>query len=124
MNCFELRVAEDEEEEGLRQMALPGRDPIYLHAEPALADAHIAWAEIVDDNGTPAMDVKFTEEGIRRLRDMRDHYVGKKMAILVEGRLLLAPVIQDTLHVEGLLLSTQRLPRHEMERVIRLLMGS
>lgn len=124
MNLFELRVAEETAGDGRQEAALPGRRPMYLHAEPTLADEHIAWAEIVDDGGSAALDLKFTEEGIRRLGNLRDHYVGKKMAILVEGRLLLAPVILDTLNVEGLLLSTQRLPRGEMERITRLLTGS
>ena len=55
-----------------------------------LRSADTSWAQ---DTGRPEVAIDLTPEGARKLLDLTDRSLGRKMAIVFEGRVMMAPVI-------------------------------
>lgn len=70
-------------------------------ARPALTGDAVTEAEAVwdADSGRPEVSVTFDSDGARRLAEVTAGAVGKKLAILLEGRVTSAPVIESK--IEG-----------------------
>ena len=68
---------------------------LVCRVEPVLTGEHVQDAhEVTDDYGTPAVAVRFTEEAGRRLRDYSSSHIGGQLAIVLDGDVVSAPVIQ------------------------------
>ena len=52
---------------------------------------------IVDNNGMPAVAFSLTPDGGRRFADLTARHVGRQLAIVLDGRIQSAPVIQDAI---------------------------
>jgi preprotein translocase subunit SecD len=61
-----------------------------LFDQTALKSARVA----TNDGGQPQIEIVFTEEGAKRFADMTRQNIGKRLAIIVSGRLCCAPVIR------------------------------
>jgi preprotein translocase subunit SecD len=91
----EFRLAETEAAEGLERAPLPvtGED-VFLHADPVVSNADIASACVVTHGGGPAVEVTMTATARERFARATEEHVMKRMAILVDGRLVAAPIIR------------------------------
>ena len=95
---LELRLAEPEPQEGLTEALIPGGNKkIYLHEEVIIANKDIVEARAVKDDtlGVFQIEVTFTEEGARRVEKITEENLGKYMAILFDGRIISAPLVQS-----------------------------
>ena len=94
----QFRLGETEPGPGLKEMSVPGSDrKVYLHDRVELSNEDIASASVrMNENGPvkgPIIEMTFTEVGGEMLRRVTRENIGKILAIVVDGKVLSAPVI-------------------------------
>lgn len=81
--------------------ALPGDDfqPAYVVRKRALVsgDELVDSRQSFDDRGAPAVSFKFNGSGSRKFGDATARNVGKRFAIVLDGRVISAPVINGAI---------------------------
>jgi len=100
---LEIRLAERESAPGLSEAVVPGSgERLYLHP-PIVTGENVASARVVeravDNSQRPVVEVTFTAQAASRLRTATQSHVGKPVAILVNDRVVVAPVLRDP--IEG-----------------------
>ena len=100
---LEIRLAERESAPGLSEAVVPGSgERLYLHP-PIVTGENVASARVVeravDNSQRPVVEVTFTAQAASRLRTATQSHVGKPVAILVNDRVVAAPVLRDP--IEG-----------------------
>jgi hypothetical protein len=70
-----------------------------VRAEPALDGRHVATADVTFDQHTlrPEVVLRFTGEGRRRFGDLTRAITGRKLAIVLDGVVASAPVVQTAI---------------------------
>jgi preprotein translocase subunit SecD len=94
---FEVRLAEEKPAPGLREAKVgdSGRS-VYLHAETIVSNSDIASAGAVESGPSEyRVDVRFTQSGAEKMRAATAGHVGKLAAILLDGQVVMAPVIRS-----------------------------
>jgi preprotein translocase subunit SecD len=96
---FELRRAENRPAEGLIEAKIEGTNTkVYLRKEIGLTNKDVARAQAkVQPGQKPAVEVTFTEQGAKRLARLTKQHQGKPVAILVNGKVLAAPIARATI---------------------------
>ncbi len=75
-----------------------GVDKIRLGREVLLDEGDVASASVVtDEDGRRQIRVKFTANGMRKFAAITDSHHGRRIAILFDGQVLTAPVVQATI---------------------------
>lgn len=81
--------------------ALPGDEfqPVYVVRKRALVsgDELVDSRQSFDDRGAPAVSFKFNGSGSRKFGDATARNVGKRFAIVLDGRVISAPVINGAI---------------------------
>jgi TonB family protein len=100
---LEIRLAERAPAPGLEEVVVPGTgERLYLHP-PIVTGENVVSARVVDravDNGqSRVVEVTFTAQAASRLRAATQAHVGKPVAIVVNDRVVAAPVLRDA--IEG-----------------------
>lgn len=101
----EFRLAEETPGDGLVEMtdASTGKK-LYMHKEAVITNEHIAKAEAVqasyatDDTWTAT--VFFAKEGTRRIAEATGNNIGKALGIVVDGKLIMAPIIMVKIEID------------------------
>jgi preprotein translocase subunit SecD len=95
----EIRRAETKAAEGLTEATIVGSEnKIYLHKEAELSGADIASVGVTTDkDGAPAVEMTLTKEGAKKLEKVSADHKDKPLAILVDGKVIFAPVVRATL---------------------------
>jgi hypothetical protein len=120
---FEVRLAEDKPGKDLTEATVEGSTrKVFLHKEVILAAKDIAGAKAITIDDKPAIDVSFTPAGAKTLKDLTTANAGKRLAILVDGKVLTAPIIRDGItggkaHITGVF------TKAETERIAKVLTG-
>jgi hypothetical protein len=119
----EFRRAENEPGEGLIEATVGGTDQkVYLHKT---ADAHgedIAEARAGADGGQrPALEITFTEAGAAKMAKLTEQHKGKPLVLLVDGKVISAPVVQTVFSRNALL--TGDFTRETLEDLVRRING-
>jgi preprotein translocase subunit SecD len=98
----EIRPAFDEAGEGLTPAVGPfsGR-PIYVSDEVLISNADFAWAASRRDDLGWAVNFKLTDEASARFADATERMVGKRLAILVDGKVVSAPTVRSRIIGSG-----------------------
>jgi preprotein translocase subunit SecD len=92
--AVEFRLAETEPGEGLTELTLhESGDVFYLHADAAIHDDDIASASVTKHGGRSAVEVVLTAEGSKKLAAVTERNVKRRMGMVVDGRLVSAPII-------------------------------
>ncbi len=116
---FEVRLAEEKRGSGLReaQVSNSGRT-VYLHSEVVVDNGDIATARVVqgDNPSQYAVDLKFTKSGAEKMRKATGSHIGKPMAILLDGRVVMAPVVRSPVGDSAVV--TGRFTKVEAERIV------
>ena len=95
MVTVEFRLAEIVSGEGLTEMSIPGSfEKFYLHDEVLVSNADIAWAMPGSWQGRPVVELTLTETGREKFAQLTADNVGKRMGIVVDGKLVIVPMIQ------------------------------
>ena len=111
---FEVRLAEDKPAPGLHEAKLSGSGRfVYLHPEIIVTNSDIAAARAVPDGGPEqySIDVEFNASGAEKMRAATGNHIGKPVAILLDGQVVMAPVFGHRLAHRPELPATSRGPR-------------
>ena len=100
---FEVHLAEETFAPGLREVAVDANRKIYLHQETVITNSDIADAKVVpgskDDEFWVA--VTFRAEGAERMRRATQDHLGKPVAILIDGAVVMAPTVRSAVGAEA-----------------------
>jgi len=120
---LEIRLAADEETPDYLQARVPElRAPIYVSPKVELTEADIKKAEVLEARGRnarigdkrrmfrvkgrdlgPAVGIVFNRSGSRKLARLTEENVGKRLAIVIGGRVVSAPRIAGKIKKKMLL---------------------
>jgi serine/threonine protein kinase len=81
-------------------------EPVELVGQPVINRNHVLSAKVIEDErGKPNLSMKLTPEGALRMQLATKKHIGHKMALLIDGKVRLAPninsVISDSLTLTG-----------------------
>jgi hypothetical protein len=97
---FEVRLAEDKSAPGLHAARVSDSGKtVYLYNEVIVDNGDIATARIGQgsDPSQYSVELKFTEVGAEKMRKATGNHIGKPMAILLDGRVVMAPVVRSAI---------------------------
>ena len=96
---LEFRIAEEEAAPGLTEMTVEhSGESIFVHDTVLLDESHVKDAAVTNPGGhATVIEVEFTPEGARKFEEVTEANVGKMCAMIVNGRLVSAPIIRDTI---------------------------
>lgn len=91
-------VAEDPAKASL-QVAGPDGETLGVEKEVVISssDVHEVHVNLAGDSEHYAVTLYFTPQGAQRLRDATDRNLGRQMAVMVNGLVLVAPRLQSRL---------------------------
>ena len=121
---FEMRLAENEPAKGLREAQVEGTTrKVYLHMEPALTNKDIAAAQATTgEDNKPAVEVRLTEVGAKKLAKLSEAHQGKPVAILLDDKVILAPLVRDSI-TEGKAMITGSFTKEKAEKIAKGIQG-
>lgn len=115
---FEVRLAEDKPAPGLREVKVSDSDrSVYLHDEVVVSNSDIAVARLVQ--GSPAqysVGVEFNASGAEKMRAATGGHIGKPLAILLDGQVVMAPVVRASLGASAVI--TGNFTKSQAERIV------
>lgn len=95
---IEFRRAETKPGPGLTEETVVGSgEKVYLHKAAALTGADVASARVTGDAGDRAIELTLTKAGAKRAGALSDDHADKPLAVILDGRVLAAPVIRAKL---------------------------
>ncbi|HZZ29095.1 MAG TPA: M56 family metallopeptidase [Pirellulales bacterium] len=120
---LEFRLAEAEPGEGLTEAALPGgTEKVYLHLQAELSKDDIASIQLMpNENGTEGISITLTEAGGEKMEALTAANLLKRLAVLVDGKVLVAPRIQSKISDKMQL--TGNFSKEELEQLSKTLGG-
>jgi hypothetical protein len=94
---LEFRAADEQPGPGLTEMALPGSDrKLHVDSQVLLANDAIRSARARRGEGDAwQIEIAFTEAGAARFAEITDAAVGRPLAILIDSKLVSAPVVRE-----------------------------
>jgi len=116
---FEVRLAEDNSGPGLHEAKVVGSDrSIYLHEEVIVDNGDITTARIVEGSSRSqyAIEVKFSASGAEKMRAATASHIGKPMAILLDGRVVMAPTLRSLVGASAMV--TGGFTKAEAEKIV------
>lgn len=120
---LEFRLAEERPAEGLVEAAVPGMDDkIYLRPTAELTQVDVADVKAArDERDSPQVELVFTAQGGAKMRKLTSSNNGKRLAILVGGKVVTAPTIRSTIGDRAVI--TGRFSPAEVEQMVRTIQG-
>jgi SecDF, P1 head subdomain len=116
---FEVRLAEVEPAAGLHEANVTGANrTIYLHEEIVVTNADIERSAVVPGSAPLRFNigVQFNAAGAQKMRLATASHVGRPIAILIDGEVVIAPVLRDPIGESALI--TGNYSRAEAERIV------
>ena len=95
----EFRRAESKPADGLTEATVVGSDKkVYLHKDVEITNKDIDEAKPgLSIDGEPEVVVRFTKQGAEKMAKMSEAHRGKLLAILVDGKVVCAPLVRDVI---------------------------
>jgi SecDF, P1 head subdomain len=97
---FEVRLAEDQPAPGLRASRVGSSNrTVYLHPEIVVTNGDIARSRVIPGD-TPShfwIDVQLNSAGAEKMRRATTNHVGKPVAILIDGDVVVAPTLKSAI---------------------------
>ena len=115
---FEVRMAESGPAPGLQKAKVADSDRyVYLHNEVIVSNNDIASVQVVEAGGPSqyGISVKLNAAGADKMRQATEAHIGKPLAILLDGQVMMAPVVRDA--VGGSAMLTGHYTKPEAQRV-------
>jgi hypothetical protein len=116
---FEMRLAEDKPAPGLREVKVSGSDrSVYLHDEVVVSNSDIAAARLVQERPAQySVGIEFNASGAEKMRAATGSRIGKPVAILLDGQVVMAPVVRASLGASAVI--TGNFTRAQAERIVK-----
>jgi preprotein translocase subunit SecD len=113
---FEVRLAEDRPAPGLI-VAQVGNSTrlIYLHPEAVVTNDDIAQSSVVENGHSYEISVELLPPGADRMRQATASHVGRPVAILLDGSVVMAPTVRSP--IDGSAMITGDFTRADAERI-------
>lgn len=115
---FEVRMAETRPAAGLHKAKVAGSDRyVYLHNKVVVSNNDIAEVKVVQAGGPSqyGISIKFNSSGADKMRRATKAHIGKPLAILLDGQVMMAPVVRDA--IGGSAMLTGHYTRAEAQKV-------
>lgn len=115
---FEVRMAESEPGPGLQKAKVADSNRyVYLHSEVVVSNNDIAAVQVVEAGGPSqyGISVKLNAAGADKMRTATQAHIGKPLAILLDGQVIMAPVVRSS--VGGAAMLTGHYTRPEAHRI-------
>lgn len=97
---IQFTLAEFMPSEGLILYRVEGSSKeVYLHSKAQLTNKHLSSAKVIESSFGNSIEITFTEEGAKTFSDLTAQNIGKPLAIVIDGKVILAPVIRA--RIEG-----------------------
>jgi preprotein translocase subunit SecD len=115
---LEVRLAEKEPGAGLSEAAVAGSgEKIYLHQDAVVTNADVVSAHVIPGNTANVFNVgvMFSSDGSAKLEKATQAHLNKPLAILVNGRVLMAPTLRS--EIRGSAVITGDLTKAEAEAI-------
>lgn len=102
---FDVRLAEERPAEGLRAAAVTASGAtIYIPQDVVVSNGDIVEAHAVPGHAsTFSVAVTFSAEGAAKLRDATRRHMGRPLAIVVDGKVVVAPVVRATVSTSAVI---------------------
>lgn len=115
---FEVRLAERAPAPGLKEAVSADGSKIYLYDEIVANNGDIAHAEVKPQHNGPYFQVwiTLTPAGAQRMHDTTMRNIGKPMAILIDGEVIMAPVINSAFSEYAVI--DGRITEQEAKRIV------
>ena len=95
---LEFRIAEEKSIADLTEILFePTGEIFYLHNKVLINQYDIESASVVNQEGRPAVELILTSEGAKKFEELTAQHVGKLCGMVLNGKLLSAPIIRDTI---------------------------
>ena len=118
---LEFRRAETKPAEGLEEVTVPkSGEKIYLHKRAEITAADVASASIEKDGDRAFLKLVFTKEGNTKLEKLTKEHRDKPLAVLLDGKVLVAPVISSTLTEQAVLSGIEQA---DLEKIVKGISG-
>jgi preprotein translocase subunit SecD len=115
---FEVRMAETRPAAGLQKAKVAGSDRyVYLHHQVIVSNNDIAEVKVIqaDAPSQYGIGIRFNSTGADKMRQATRAHIGKPLAILLDGQVMMAPVVRDP--VGGSAMLTGHYTKAEAQRV-------
>jgi preprotein translocase subunit SecD len=119
----EFRLAEVSPSQGLEELTLEGTsEKLYLHKEVIISNKDIVAARPIPSLVPNSFDIEieFSEGGAKKIARASTDNIGKRLAILIDGKAIVAPVLRSTISHKAVI--SGRAPsfsREEAEELVR-----
>lgn len=116
---FEVRLAEDKPAPGLREVKVAGSDrSVYLHDEVVVNNSDIAAARLVQNGPAHySVGVEFNASGAEKMRAATGGHMGKPVAILLDGQVVMAPMVRASLGASAMI--SGNFTKTQAERIVK-----
>jgi preprotein translocase subunit SecD len=120
---LEFRLAEISPSEGLQEVTIEDtNEKLYLHKEVIINNKDVAAARAIPSFTPRSFDIEieFSEEGADRISRVSAENIGKHIAILMDGKVIVAPILRSAISHKAVI--TGRAPsftKEEAEELAR-----
>ena len=120
---FEVRLADDRPAAGLTATPVAGNRTIYLQSRAVVSNGDIAQAEVVPGSGVSMFNIRitFTPEGAARMLRATQGHLGRPLAVLLDGDVVMAPVVRSPISTSAMI--TGNYTRAEADRIVNGIVG-
>ena len=95
---IEFRLGDQTAEDDLLPYTVGASDTtVYLGAEPVLTNEDVDLAEIIEGSDGSQLHMVLNDAGRRKLAEVTGNNLGKILALLLDGQVVAAPVIQEVI---------------------------
>jgi len=117
---FEVRLAEDRPAPGLREAKVSDSGQlVYLHDEVVVTNREIESARVIQASGSSkfSISIEFKAAGAEKMQAATRNHIGKRLAILLDGEVVMAPVVKSPIGAAAVI--TGGYTRAQAERVAK-----
>jgi preprotein translocase subunit SecD len=108
----EIRLAMSDPVPNFTRAEVEGtREVVFLSPQAALTGRDIQSAQVLESPDGPAVDVHFTKSGAEKIERFTRENKGKRMAIRVDGSVVVAPLIMMPIADGKMLISGKMTPQ-------------
>lgn len=116
---FEVRLAEAHPGAGLREARVAASDRlVYLHKEIIATNTDVERCTVVEGDGPSdfGVAVQFNAAGAKKMRQVTMGHVGRPVAILIDGSVVIAPVLRSPVGTSAVISGVYT--KAEAERIV------
>ncbi|HKA19621.1 MAG TPA: hypothetical protein VKN18_15125 [Blastocatellia bacterium] len=124
---IEFRLAESSPSEGLQELTIEGTsERLYVHKEVIITNKDVVAARPIPSFVPNSFDIEieFSDDGAKKISKASTENIGKRIAILIDGKAVVAPLLRSTISNKAVIAgSAPSFTRNEAEELARKIMA-